>query len=65
MRKHKAEWDEANSWHTIYPVVLVGTKPPLIHVVEELHTRVLLHGRQVSPKSTTWLAINIRHEGTR
>jgi hypothetical protein len=36
----------------IYPVVSVGTKPPLVHVVET-HTRVLLTGHQVSPKSTT------------
>jgi hypothetical protein len=31
----------------------VGTKPPLVHVVEALTQRVLLPGHQVSPKSTT------------
>jgi hypothetical protein len=55
MRKRKETWEEANLWYEIYPVVSVGTKPPLVHVVEALHTRVLLPGHQVSPKSTTWL----------
>jgi hypothetical protein len=36
MRKRKDGWEEANSWHTIYLVVSVGTKPPLVHVVEAL-----------------------------
>jgi hypothetical protein len=36
MRKRKEGWEEANSWHTIYLVILVGTKPPLVHVVEVL-----------------------------
>jgi hypothetical protein len=36
MRKRKEGWGEANSWHVIYPVVSVGTKPPLVHVVETL-----------------------------
>ena len=36
MRKRKEGWEEANSWHAIYPVVSVGTKPPLVHVVEAL-----------------------------
>jgi hypothetical protein len=35
----------------IYPVVSVGTKPPIVHIVEAHHTRVLLLGHQVSPKS--------------
>jgi hypothetical protein len=30
---------------------LVGTKPPLVHVIEALHTRVLLPDHQVSPKA--------------
>jgi hypothetical protein len=41
-----------------------GTKPSLVHVVEALHTRVLLPGHQVSPKSTTWLATKAHHKGT-
>jgi hypothetical protein len=45
--------EEVNSWHVIYLVILVGTKLPLVHVVETLHTRVLLLGNQVSPKSFT------------
>jgi hypothetical protein len=65
MRKRKEGWEKSNSWHTIYLVVSVGTKPPLVHVVEELHTRVLLPGHKVSPKSTTWLTTKARHEGTR
>jgi hypothetical protein len=36
MQKHKEGWEEANSWYTIYLVVSVGTKPPLVHVVEAL-----------------------------
>jgi hypothetical protein len=36
MRKCKEGWEEANSWHMIYLVVSVGTKPPLVHVVEAL-----------------------------
>jgi hypothetical protein len=32
----------------IYPVVLVRTKSSLVHVVEALHTRVLLPGHKVS-----------------
>jgi hypothetical protein len=35
MWKRKKGWEEANSWHTIYPVVSVDTKPLLVHVVEE------------------------------
>jgi hypothetical protein len=27
---------EANIWHAIYPMVSVGTKPPLVHIVEAL-----------------------------
>jgi hypothetical protein len=34
MRNRKEGWEEANSWHAIYPVVSVGTKPPLVHIVE-------------------------------
>jgi hypothetical protein len=65
MRKHKKRWEEANSWHTIYPVVPTDTKPPLVHVVEALHTKVLLPRHQVSHKSTTWLTTKTHHEGTR
>jgi hypothetical protein len=65
MWKRKEGWEESHSWHAIYPVVSVGTKPHLIHIVEALHTRVLLLGHQVSPKSTTWPATKARHEGTR
>jgi hypothetical protein len=65
MRKRKEGWEETNSWHVIYLMVSVGTKPPLIHGVEALHTRVLLTGHQVPPKSTTWLATKARHEGPR
>jgi hypothetical protein len=36
MRKREEGWEEANSWHAIYPVVSVDTKPPLVHVVEAL-----------------------------
>jgi hypothetical protein len=38
MRKHKGKHDTtlANSWHAIYPIVSVGTKPTLVHVVEAL-----------------------------
>jgi hypothetical protein len=36
MRKRKEGWEEANSWHAIYLVVSVGTKPPLVHVVQAL-----------------------------
>jgi hypothetical protein len=36
MQKRKEGWEEANSWHTIYLVMSVGTKPPLIDVVETL-----------------------------
>jgi hypothetical protein len=36
MRKRKEGWEEANSWHAIYPVVSVGTKRPLVHIVEAL-----------------------------
>jgi hypothetical protein len=62
MQKRK---EEVNSWHLIYLVILVGTKLPLVHVVETLHTRVLLLGNQVSPKSFTWLVTKVHHEGTR
>jgi hypothetical protein len=31
MQKRKGD-EEANSWHVIYLVVSVGTKPPLVHV---------------------------------
>jgi hypothetical protein len=48
----------------IYLMVLVVSKPPLVHVVEALHTKVLLPGHQVSLKSTTRLATKARHEGT-
>jgi hypothetical protein len=65
MQKRKEGWEEANTWHTISLVVSVGTKPPLVHIVEALHTRVLLPGHQVSPKSTTWLATKARYKGTR
>jgi hypothetical protein len=36
MRKRKEGWEEANSWHMIYLVVSVDTKPPLVHAVEAL-----------------------------
>jgi hypothetical protein len=36
MRKRKERLEEANSWHTIYLVVSVGTKPPLVHIVEAI-----------------------------
>jgi hypothetical protein len=49
----------------IYLVVSIGTKPPLIHIVEALHTRVLLPGHRVSPKSIIRLATKACHEGTR
>jgi hypothetical protein len=29
--------EEANSWRVIYPLVSVGTKPPLVHIVEEYY----------------------------
>jgi hypothetical protein len=64
MRKCKERFGEAKYWHTIYLVVSVSTKPPLVHVVEAHHTRVFLPGHQVSPKRTTWLATKARHEGT-
>jgi hypothetical protein len=64
MWKHKGGREEANSWPTIYSMVSVGTKQPLVHVVEALHTRIFLPGHQVSPKRTTWLATKARHEGT-
>jgi hypothetical protein len=63
-REHKEGWDEANSRQEIYPVVSVVTKPPLVHIVDALHTRVLLPGHQVSPKSTTWLATKTCQKGT-
>jgi hypothetical protein len=31
MRKYKVGCEEANSWHAIYPVVSVATKPLLVH----------------------------------
>jgi hypothetical protein len=46
-------------------MVSVGTIPPLVHVVEALHTTVLFLGHQVSFKSATWLATKAHHEGIR
>jgi hypothetical protein len=37
----------------IYPVISVGTKTPLVHIVKALRTKVLLLGYQVYLKSTT------------
>jgi hypothetical protein len=50
IRKRKEGWEEANSSQAIYSVVLVDTTLPLVHVVEALHTRILLLDYQVSPK---------------
>jgi hypothetical protein len=36
MWKREEGWEEANPWHAIYPVVSVGIKPPLVHIVEAL-----------------------------
>jgi hypothetical protein len=36
MRKRKEVREEANSWYTIYLVVSVGTKPPLVQAVQAL-----------------------------
>jgi hypothetical protein len=36
MQKRNEGWEEENSWHAIYLVVSVGTKPPIVHVVEAL-----------------------------
>jgi hypothetical protein len=36
MQKSKERLEETNSWHVIYPMVSVGSKPPLVNVVEAL-----------------------------
>jgi hypothetical protein len=36
MWKRKEGWEEVNSWHAICLVVSVGTKSPLVHIVEAL-----------------------------
>jgi hypothetical protein len=41
MRKRKEGWEEANSWHAIYPVVLVGTKPPLVTLLKHSHKSII------------------------
>jgi hypothetical protein len=64
MRKCKEGCEKSNSLQVIYPMVLLGTKLPLVHVVDALHTRVLLPGHQVSHKRTIWLATKARHEGS-
>jgi hypothetical protein len=51
MQKRKEGWEEANSWHAIYPMVSVGTKPPIVNIVEALTQEYLFLVTKSHPRA--------------
>jgi hypothetical protein len=50
MRKREEGYDDANSWHTIYYLmVLVDTKPPIVHICwSTTHKSIALRSQSLS-----------------